>query len=73
MRLRCDSYLVALKFLRVHTIFTDIPDFRSSFFYFVSFYVKLHCDYGECIIMETDGDLVKVVAEEMAVLENKDL
>lgn len=73
VRFRCDSYLVALKFSRVHALFTDIPDFRSSFFYFVSFYVKEHCDYGECIIMETDGDLVKVVAEEMEVFEYKDL
>ena len=73
VRLRCYYYLVALKFLRVHAILTDIPDFRSSFFYYVSFYVKPHCDYGECIIMEADGDLVKVVAEEMEVLEYKDL
>lgn len=73
VRFRCDSYLVALKFSRVHALFTDIPDFRSSFFYFVSFYVKEHCDYEECIIMETDGDLVKVVAEEMEVFEYKDL
>ena len=73
VRFRCDSYLVALKFSRVHALFTDIPDFRSSFFYFVSFYVKEHCDYGECIIMETDGDSVKVVAEEMEVFEYKDL
>ncbi len=72
-RFRCYSAIVALKFSRVHAIFTDIPDFRSSFFYYASFYVAPHCDYGECIIMETDGDLVKVVAEEMEVLEYKDL
>ena len=69
VRFRCDSYLVALKFSRVHALFTDIPDFRSSFFYYVSFYVKPHCDYGDCIIMETDGDLVKIIAEEMEVVE----
>ena len=40
---------------------------------FDTFYVKEHCDYGECIIMETDGDLVKVVAEEMEFFEYKDL
>ncbi|MGM9869820.1 MAG: hypothetical protein ACI30R_09380 [Sodaliphilus sp.] len=73
VRFRCDTYIVALKFSRVHAIFTDIPDFRSSFFYDVSFYVKPHCDYGQCIIMETTGDLVKVIAEEMEVVEYKDV
>lgn len=73
VRFRCDSYIVALKFSRVHAIFVDIPDFRSSFFFWGSFYVKPYCDYGECIIMETEGDLVKVIAEEMEVLEYNDL
>lgn len=57
-----DDY-VKLKFTNVHSISTDIPDFRSSFFYEINFYVTNCCDYGECICMETDGDRLKIVAE----------
>ena len=58
-----------LKFVRVHGIEINVPDIRSSFFYSIKFYVARWCDYGDCIVMETDGDWVKIVAEKIVVIE----
>lgn len=58
-----------LKFVRVHGIEINVPDIRISFFYSIKFYVARWCDYGDCIVMETDGDWVKIVAEKIVVIE----
>lgn len=59
----------ALRFIKVHGIEINLPDIRSSFFSSIVFYVARWCDYGDCIVMETDGDLVKIVAEKIVVLQ----
>ena len=58
-----------LRFIKVHGIEINLPDIRSSFFYRIDFYMDQWCDYGNCIVMETDGDLVKIVAEKIVVLQ----
>lgn len=63
-----DDFIV-LKFTNVHSIFTDIHDFRSSFFFSIDFRVTDWCDYGKCICMETDGDCVRIIAEYLEVVD----
>lgn len=58
-----------LRFIKVHGIEINLPDIRSSFFYRIDFHLAQWCDYGECIVMETDGDLVKIVADRIVVLQ----
>lgn len=58
---------ITLKFVGVHGIEMNVPDTRSSFFDSVDFYVAQWCDYGKCIIMETDGDNLKIVADQIIV------
>ncbi|MGM9846910.1 MAG: hypothetical protein ACI31F_03055 [Muribaculaceae bacterium] len=73
VKLRCFDYKISFKFSRVRSISAVIPDFSSSYFYYVAFYVKPYCNYGDCIYMDADGELVQVIAEEMEVLEFTEL
>jgi len=58
-----------LRFVGVHCVEMNLPDIRSSYFNSIKFYISRWCDYGNCIVMETDGDLVKIVAERIVVLQ----
>lgn len=58
---------ISLHFVKVHGIEMNIADIRSAFFFSIDFYVTNWCDYGQCIVMESDGDYIKIVAEKILV------
>lgn len=60
---------IKLRFDKVHGFSCSIPDVRSSFFFGIDFLVKDWCDYGKCIVMETDGDCIMIAAERITVIE----
>lgn len=59
---------IKLCFEKVHGFSCNIPDVRSSFFFGIDFLVKDWCDYGKCVVMETDGDCIKIAAERITVI-----
>lgn len=56
---------ITLKFIGVHSININLPDIRCADFYSIVFYGSNWCDYAEWIGMETDGDLVKIIADKI--------
>jgi hypothetical protein len=60
---------IKLRFEKVHGFNSNIPDVRCSFFYGMDFCVKEWYDYGKCLVMQTDGDSIMIVAEKVIVLD----
>lgn len=60
---------IKLRFEKVHGFSCSIHDVRSSFFYGIDFYIKDWCDYGKCIVMDTDNDRLMIAAERIIVLK----
>lgn len=53
---------IALRFEDVRIFESNISDTISTFFYGINFYVTDFRCYGKFIVMQTDNDLVKIMA-----------
>ena len=60
---------LSLRFIKVRLFETNISDTICTFFYSIKFYVKECFGRDKYIVMETDNDLVKIVAEKIIVLD----
>ena len=60
---------IKLRFLNVRLFETNISDTICTFFYGIRFYVKECFGKDKYIVMETDNDWVKIVAERINVLD----